>query len=111
MGRFIVLLLITGNVWAQTNFDLEVCISKVLHADFDKLTIKKDIEYIGEYSRKDFKLYTYNLDGIDQEIIYFKPSEAFAFQPVLVDKIKVIQLGDGTLLYNTIIDGVPSLSV
>ena len=63
--------------------------------------MKNGTEYLGEYSRKDFKLYTYNLDDIDQEIIYFKPLEAFAFQPVTVDVIKVLQLRDGTLLYNT----------
>ena len=87
MRRYIVLLLITGTVWAQTGLD--------------KLVLKNGTEYLGEYSRKDFKLYTYNLDGIDQEIIYFKPLEAFAFQPVTVDVIKVLQLRDGTLLYNT----------
>ena len=87
MRRYIVLLLITGIAWAQT--------------DFDKLVLKDGTEYLGEYSRKDFKLYTYNLDDIHQEIIYFKPLEAFAFQPVTVDAIKVLQLRDGTLLYNT----------
>ena len=66
----------------------------------DKLVLKNGTEYLGEYSRKDFKLYTYNLDDIDQEIIYFKPLEAFAFQPVTVNQIKVLQLRDGTLLYN-----------
>ena len=87
MRRYIVLSLITGTVWAQTGLD--------------KLVLKNGTEYLGEYSSKDFKLYTYNLDGIDQEIIYFKPLEAFAFQPVTVDVIKVLQLRDGTLLYNT----------
>ena len=101
MRKYIVLLLITGTVWAQTGFDSEGWISKDIPADFDKLILKNGIEYVGEYSRKDFKLYTYNLDDIDQEIIYFKPLEAFAFQPVTVDAIKVLQLRDGTLLYNT----------
>ena len=87
MRRYIVLLLSTGTVWAQTGLD--------------KLVLKNGTEYLGEFSRKDFKLYTYNLDDIDQEIIYFKPLEAFAFQPVTVDVIKVLQLRDGTLLYNT----------
>ena len=87
MRRYILLLLITGTVWAQTGLD--------------KLVLKNGTEYLGEYSSKDFKLYTYNLDDIDQEIIYFKPLEAFAFQPVTVDVIKVLQLRDGTLLYNT----------
>ena len=87
MRRYIVLLLITGTVWAQTRLD--------------KLVLKNGTEYLGEYSRKDFKLYIYNLDDIDQEIIYFKPLEASAFQPVTVDAIKVLQLRDGTLLYDT----------
>ena len=86
MRRYIVLLLITGTVWAQTGLD--------------KLVLKNGTEYLGEFSRKDFKLYTYNLDDIDQEIIYFKPLEAFAFQPVTVNQIKVLQLRDGTLLNN-----------
>ena len=87
MRRYIVFLLITGTVWAQTGLD--------------KLVLKNGTEYLREYSMKDFKLYTYNLDDIDQEIIYFKPLEAFAFQPVTVDVIKVLQLRDGILLYNT----------
>ena len=91
----------TGIVWAQTNFDLEGWISKDIPADFDKLILKNGIEYVGEYSRTDFKLYRYNPDDIEQEIIYFKPLEAFAFQPVPVNQIKVLQLKDGTLLYNT----------
>ena len=87
MRRYIVLLLITGTVWAQTGLD--------------KLVLKNGTEYLGEYLSKDFKLYTYNLDDIGQEIIYFKPLKAFAFQSVTVDAIKVLQLRDGTLLYNT----------
>ena len=101
MRRYIVLLLITGIVWAQTNFDSEGWISKDIPADFDKLILKNGIEYLGEYSRTDFKLYRYNPDDIEQEIIYFKPLEAFAFQPVPVNVIKVLLLKDGTLLYNT----------
>ena len=101
MRRYIVLLLITGIVWAQTNFDSEGWISKDIPADFDKLILKNGIEYVGEYSRTDFKLYRYNPDDIEQEIIYFKPLEAFAFQPVPVNQIKVLQLKNGTILYFT----------
>ena len=90
-----------GTVWAQTNYNLKGWISKDIPADFDKLILKNGIEYIGEYSRKDFRLYTYNLDDIDREIIYFKPLDAFAFQPVSEDVIKVLKLKDGTLLFNT----------
>ena len=91
----------TGIVWAQTDFNSEGWISKDIPADFDKLILKNGIEYVGEYSRTDFKLYRYNTDDIEQEIIYFKPLEAFGFQPVPVDVIKVLLLKDGTLLYNT----------
>ncbi len=101
MRRYIVLLLMKGIVWAQTDFNSEGWISKDIPADFDKLILKNGIEYVGEYSRTDFKLYRYNTDDIKQEIIYFKPLEAFAFQPVPVDVIKVLLLKDGTLLYNT----------
>jgi len=101
MCRFIVLLLITGNIWAQTNFDSGGWISKDLPTNFDKLVLKNGIEYIEEHLKRDFSLYTYNLDNIDQEIIYFKPLDVFAFQPVPVDLIKVLKLKDGIFLFNT----------
>ena len=101
MRKYIVLLLITGTVWAQTNFDSKGWISRDIPADFDKLILKNGIEYVGEYSRADFKLYRYNPDDTAQETIYFKPLDTFAFQPVPVHMIKVLQLKDGTLLYNT----------
>ena len=72
MRRYIVLLLITGTVWAQT--------------DFDKLILKNDVEYLGEYSRT------------DQKVIYFKSLDAFAFQPLPINTIKVLQLKDGTFV-------------
>ena len=87
MRKYIVLLLIAGTVWAQTGLD--------------KLVLKNGTEYLGEYSKTDFKLYKYNPVDIEQEIIYFKPLEAFAFQPVPVNQIKVLQLKNGTLLYFT----------
>ena len=92
MRRYIVLLLITGTVWSRTNFDSEGWISKDIPADFDKLIHNNGIEYLAKCSSKDFKLYTYNLDDIDKEIICFKPLEAFAFQPVPVDLIKVLSI-------------------
>jgi hypothetical protein len=55
MHRYIVLLLITGIVWAQT--------------DFDKLVLKDGTTYLGEYSK------------IEEEIVYFKPLDAFASTP------------------------------
>jgi len=36
MRRYIVLLLISGTVWAQTNFDSKGWISRDIPADFDK---------------------------------------------------------------------------
>ena len=101
MYRYIVLLLITRTVWAQTNLDSKGWISRDIPADFDKLILKNGIEYVGEYSRADFKLYRYNPDDRAQETIYFKPLNTFAFQPVPGHMIKVLQLKDGTLLYNT----------
>ena len=61
MRRYIVLLLITGIVWAQT--------------DFDTLILKNGTAYFGEYSK------------IEGEIVYFKPQNAFAFQPISIKKI------------------------
>ena len=49
MRRYIVLLLITGIVWAQT--------------DFDTLILKSGTAYFGEYSK------------LEEEIVYFKPHD------------------------------------
>ena len=76
MRRYIVLLLITGIVWAQT--------------DFDKLVLKDGTTYLGEYSKT------------EEEIVYFKPQNAFAFQPISINKIKILQLKDGQFI---ILDG------
>ena len=72
MRRYIALLLITGTVLAQT--------------DFDKLILKNDVEYLGEYLRT------------DQKVIYFKSLDAFAFQPLSINTVKVLQLKDGTFV-------------
>ena len=72
MIRYIVLLLITGIVWAQT--------------DFDKLVLKNGITYLGEYIK------------IEGEIVYFKPPNAFAFQPISIKNIKILQLKDGQFI-------------
>jgi len=74
MRRYIVLLLITGIVWAQT--------------DFDKLVLKDGTTYLGEYSRT------------DQKVIYFKRLDSFAFQPLPTNIVKVLQLKDGTFVIN-----------
>ena len=75
MRRYIVLLLITGIVWAQT--------------DFDTLILKSGTTYFGEYSK------------IEGKKVYFKPQNAFAFQPISIEKIRILQLKDGQI----IIDG------
>ena len=72
MRRYFVLLLITGIVWAQT--------------DFDKLVLKNGTTYFGEYSK------------IEGKKVYFKPQGAFAFQPVSVKLIKQLQLKDGQII-------------
>ena len=72
MRRYIVLLLITGIVWAQT--------------DFDKLVLKDGTEYLGEYSRTEGK------------IVYFKPQGALAFQPIPVKRIRRLELKDGQFI-------------
>ena len=69
MRRYIVLLLITGIVWAQT--------------DFDKLVLKNGTTYFGEYSK------------IERKIVYFKPQNAFAFQPISIKQIQTLKLKDG----------------
>ncbi len=69
MRRYIVLLLITGILWAQT--------------DFDKLVLKDGTTYFGEYSK------------IEEEIVYFKPQNAFTFQPISIKQIQTLKLKDG----------------
>jgi len=81
MRRYIVLLLITGIVWAQT--------------DFDKLVLKDGTTYLGEYSK------------IEGEIVYFKPQNAFAFQPISIKKIKILQLKDGQFIIGSSSDILP----
>ena len=76
MHRYIVLLLITGIVWAQT--------------DFDTLVLKDGTTYFGEYSK------------IEEKIVYFKHQDAFGFQPVPVKLIQTLQLKDGQFI---ILDG------
>ena len=69
MRRYIVLLLITSILWAQTNFDT--------------LILKSGTTYFGEYSK------------IEEEIVYFKPQNAFAFQPISIKQIQTLKLKDG----------------
>ena len=89
MRRYIVLLLITGIVWAQTDFyDYDLPYDEY----FGELVLKDGTTYLGEYSKT------------EEEIVYFKPQNALAFQPVPVKLIQTLKLKDGTvLLHNGII--------
>ena len=69
MRRFIVLLIITGTVWAQTGLD--------------KLVLDDGTEFLGEYS------------GVMENMVYFKTSNALAFHGVPINRIRSLQLKDG----------------
>ena len=78
MRRYIILLLITGIVWAQTDFKSP--------PDFDTLILKNGTTYFGEYSK------------IEGKKVYFRHQDALAFQPVPVKLIKQLQLKDGQII-------------
>jgi hypothetical protein len=77
MRRYIVLLLITGILWAQT--------------DFDTLILKNGTTYLGEYSK------------IEGKIVYFKPQDVFALHGFSVNLIQTLKLKDGHFIIE---DGV-----
>jgi hypothetical protein len=72
LRRYIVLLLISGILWAQTDVDI--------------LIMKDGTTYYGEYSRS----------KVDK--VFFKPQGAFAFQPVSVKQIERLELKDGQII-------------
>ena len=72
MRKYIFLLLITGTVWAQT--------------DFDKLISKAGTKYLGEYSK------------VEDKEVYFKPNNALEFQAVPLELIETLKLKNGTVL-------------
>ena len=72
MRRYIVFLLITGTVWAQTGLD--------------KLVLKNGTEYFGEYSK------------VEDKEVYFKPNNALDFQAVPLELIETLKLKNGTVL-------------
>ena len=74
MRRYIVLLLITGIVWAQT--------------DFDKLVLKNGTTYFGEYSKT------------EGDRVYFRIQGVPGFQPVPVKLIQTIELKDGFIVFS-----------
>ena len=69
INRIIPLLLFIGFVWGQ--------------ADLDKLVLKDGTTYFGEYSK------------IEEEIVYFKPQNAFTFQPISIKQVERLELKDG----------------
>ena len=69
MRRYIVLLLITGIVWAQT--------------DFDKLVLKSGATYVGEFST------------IDGDNVFFKPKGASDFQSISIKQIQTLESSYG----------------
>jgi len=72
MRRYIVLLLITGIAWAQT--------------DFDTLVLKNGTVYFGEFST------------IDGDNVFFKPKGASDFQSISIKQIKILQLKFGQIV-------------
>ena len=69
MIRYITLLLFIGLAWGQ--------------ADLDKLVLKDGTTYFGEYSK------------IEGKIVYFKPQNAFTFQPISIKQIQTLKSKNG----------------
>ncbi len=69
INRIIPLLLFIGFVWGQ--------------ADLDKLVLKDGTTYFGEYSK------------IEGKIVYFKPQNAFTFQPISIKQIQTLKSKNG----------------
>ena len=62
-------LLLIGLAWGQV--------------DLDKLVLKDGTTYFGEYSK------------IEGKIVYFKPHDAFTFQPISIKQNQTLKLKDG----------------
>ena len=83
MRRYIVLLLITGIVWAQTDFyDYDLPYDEY----FGELVLKDGTTYFGKYSKT------------EGDRVYFRHQDALAFQSVPVKLIKQLQLKDGQII-------------
>ena len=86
----------TGNrmfpIREVTSIELES--TKPIVTDFDVLVLKSGTAYFGEYSK------------IEEEIVYFKHQNTFAFQPVTVKLIQTLKLKDGHFIIGpAFIDG------
>ena len=81
MNRFVIFLLITGTVWAQTDYDKLV----LLNGSINK------VEYLGEYLKMNHNLTK----------VYFKPKTTSKSHPVPINLLHTLQLKDGrVLIYN-----------
>ena len=81
MRRYIVLLLITGTVWAQTGLDKLVLKDGSTHKG-------TGIEYLGEYLKMNHNLTK----------VYFKPQGTSEGQPVPIKLLHTLQLKDGRVI-------------
>ena len=72
MRKYIVLFLISGIVWAQT--------------DYDKLVLKNGKEYLGEYVKTEKKM------------VYFKSQKEMSIRITSIRDVQTLQLKDGTLI-------------
>ena len=68
-------------IWEVTSIERES--TKPIVTDFDILILKSGTTYFGEYSK------------IEEEIVYFKPQNVFAFQPISIKQIQRLKLKDG----------------
>ena len=82
MRRYILLLLITGTVWAQTGLDKLVLLNGSIDGSINK------VEYLGEYLKMNHNLTK----------IYFKPQGTSKGQPVPIKLLHTLQLKNGRVL-------------
>ena len=82
MRKYIVLLLITGTVWAQTGLDKLVLLNGSIDGSINK------VEYLGEYLKMNHNLTK----------IYFKPQGTSEGQPVPIKLLHTLQLKDGRVI-------------
>ena len=73
MRKCIILLLITGIVWAQTRLD--------------KLVLKDGTEYLGEYLKT------------EREMVYFKTQKEMSLRVISTRDVQTLQLIDSTITY------------
>ncbi len=80
MRRYIVLLLITGTVWAQTGLDT--------------LVLKNGTKYLGEHLRTESKYHKY------LPMVYFGPKNEESLRIIPVEDVERLQLKDGIFVVN-----------